>query len=43
MTARLGIDVGGTLTGDAFPDEHGGEILGAGDPRTGTRRLAGQS
>ena len=43
MSARTGTDVGGTLTGGAFPDEHGGAILGAKDPRTGTRRLAGQS
>ena len=43
MSARPGIDVGGILTGVAFPDEHGGEILGANVPRTVTHRFAGQS
>ena len=43
MSARPGIDGDGTLTGGAFPDEHGREILGARAPRTVTRRFAGQS
>ena len=43
MSVQPGIDVDGTLTGGAFPDEHGGEILGANVPRTVTCRFAGQS
>ena len=43
MSARPDIDAGGTLTGGAFPDEPGREILGAGDPRTVTHRFAGPS
>ena len=43
MSARPGIEIGGTFTGGAFPDDHGGEILGANAPRTVAHRFAGQS